>query len=168
MGNRHNGNFEHIATAVGQELLRRRQCLSTVESCTGGWIAQAITTIAGSSAWFEAGFVTYSNASKTTMVGVPSSVLDVRGAVSAEAVESMVAGGCRATGTEWGVAVSGIAGPGGGTAAKPVGTVYIAWQGFARPVWSKHFHFSGDRKNIRIQTVEAALQGLLAALQDHL
>jgi len=158
--------LQSISTMLGQELLRRRQRLVTVESCSGGWIAQVITAVAGSSAWFEAGFVTYSNASKTTLVGVPEKLLTSCGAVSAAVVEAMVTGGCRITGAQWGIAVSGIAGPGGGTSEKPVGTVLIAWQGIEQHTWSRQYHFEGDREAVRLQTVQAALQGLLAALRS--
>ncbi|HED12204.1 MAG TPA: CinA family protein [Gammaproteobacteria bacterium] len=160
-------NLQQISTLVGQELLRRQQRLITVESCTGGSIAQVITAIAGSSAWFEGGFITYSNASKVALVGVSAAVLASAGAVSAEVVEAMVAGGCQRIGAQWGVAVSGVAGPGGGTPDKPVGTVYIAWQDGKQYIWSCRFFFEGDREEVRLQTVQAALQGLLSALRSY-
>jgi len=159
-------NLQQLVASAGQELQRRQQRLTTVESCTGGWIAQVITAVAGSSVWFEAGFVTYSNAAKTALVGVPERMLKTCGAVSVAVVEAMVAGGCQVTGAQWGIAVSGIAGPGGGTPDKPVGTVLIAWQGLEQGLWSRQFHFEGDREAVRLQTVQVAIQGLWSALQS--
>jgi nicotinamide-nucleotide amidase len=148
------------AARLGVTLTARGWRLATAESCTGGWIAKALTDVAGSSAWFEGGFVTYSNASKTTLLGVPAKLIDDHGAVS-EAVVVAMAEGCRGrTGADLACAVSGIAGPGGGTDAKPVGTV---WIGFAGPtgVRAECHALGGDRNAIRRFAVEAALTGLL-------
>lgn len=134
--------------------------VTTAESCTGGGIAEAITRIPGSSAWFEAGYITYSNAQKVVQLQVPPALLQEVGAVSGEVVEAMVAGACLHSGAACGVAVSGIAGPEGGTPEKPVGTVWIAWQVNGQRD-SRCMHFSGDRQAVRQQTVEMTLDGLL-------
>jgi len=134
--------------------------VSTAESCTGGGIAEAITRIAGSSAWFEAGYVTYSNRQKTRQLGVPEALFGQVGAVSQEVVEAMVKGAQLASGARFAVAVSGVAGPGGGSADKPVGTVWLAWSD-GQQVVSERRQFDGDREAVRRQTVIAALEGLL-------
>ncbi len=134
--------------------------MSTAESCTGGGIAEAITRIAGSSAWFEAGYVTYSNRQKTRQLGVPEALFGQVGAVSQEVVEAMVKGAQLASGARFAVAVSGVAGPGGGSADKPVGTVWLAWSD-GQQVVSERRQFDGDREAVRRQTVIAALEGLL-------
>lgn len=139
--------------------------LATAESCTGGGIAQAVTAIAGSSAWFDRGFVTYSNASKIEMLGVSPQLIDQYGAVSEGVVRAMTQGALAASKADWAVAVSGIAGPGGGSAEKPVGTVWLAWQqrGFLSSV--ECAHFQGDRTSIREQTIKRALDVLIGRLQ---
>ena len=150
-----------LAADVGALLLARRQKVLTVESCTGGGIAEALTRIPGSSGWFERAWITYSNAAKAEEVGVPEAVLRDYGAVSNEVVSAMVNGALAKVQDAWAVAVSGIAGPDGGSAAKPVGTVWIAWSG-PGPMGtvSQDFLFKGDRAAVRQQTVEAALRGL--------
>lgn len=140
--------------------------VTTAESCTGGGIAEAITRIAGSSAWFEAGYVTYSNAQKTAMLQVPSELFVTDGAVSLPVVEAMVRGAVKHSGARFGVAVSGIAGPAGGSAEKPVGTVCFAWAD-GDAVTSEQQLFSGDRAAVRRKTVEHALRGLLLLLPDN-
>ncbi|MCW8156872.1 CinA family protein [Stutzerimonas stutzeri] len=154
-------NLTELAARLGEELQRLGAQATTAESCTGGGIAEAITRIAGSSAWFEAGYITYSNAQKTRQLGVPAELFEQVGAVSAEVVQAMARGAQRNSEARFAVAVSGVAGPGGGTAEKPVGTVWIAWADGAQ-VYAQHHLFSGDRQAVREQTVAAALQGLIA------
>lgn len=149
-----------LAAQLGRQLLARRAQVCTAESCTGGGIAEAITRVAGSSAWFEAGYVTYSNRQKTAQLNVPLQLFDSVGAVSREVVEAMVRGACQHSGAQYGVAVSGIAGPEGGTPQKPVGTVWLACSVDGQ-VSSRCCHFSGDRAQVRWQAVQAALQELL-------
>ena len=151
-------------TQLAAELGRRLQVLnahvSTAESCTGGGIAEAITRIAGSSAWFEAGYVTYSNRQKTRQLKVPADLFEQVGAVSREVVEAMARGAQHASHAHFAVAVSGIAGPDGGSPNKPVGTVWLAW-GVGEAVFAECRHFPGNRDEVRRQTVKAALEGLL-------
>ncbi|MBU0835852.1 MAG: CinA family protein [Gammaproteobacteria bacterium] len=154
-------NLTELAAQLGDALQRLGAQVSTAESCTGGGIAEAITRIAGSSAWFEAGYITYSNAQKTRQLGVPAELFKQVGAVSAEVVQAMARGAQRNSGARFAVAVSGIAGPGGGTAEKPVGTVWIAWADDSH-VQAQRYLFTGDREAVREQAVAAALQGLLA------
>lgn len=149
---------------VGSALRVRRQVLATAESCTGGWIAKVITDIPGSSGWFDRGFVTYSNAAKFELLGVSKSVLATYGAVSAEIVAAMVTGALARARADVAVAVSGIAGPDGGSADKPVGTVYLAWARRDEAAQVAHRQFIGDRDTVRRQTVIAALQGILDVL----
>ena len=153
--------LESLAAEVGQALRRKGWMLATAESCTGGWIAQVSTAIAGSSEWFERGFVTYSNAAKEEMLGVRAETLAQHGAVSEATVREMAAGALARSRAQVAVAVSGIAGPGGGGVEKPVGTVWIAWAGAAGVVVTR-YHFAGDRHAVRAQTVQQALHGMLA------
>jgi len=149
-----------LSTRLGEHLHRFNAQVTTAESCTGGGIAEAITRVPGSSAWFEAGYVTYSNAQKTRQLNVPEALFIEVGAVSQEVVEAMVRGAQAASSARFAVAVSGIAGPDGGSPAKPVGTVWLAWADGDR-VFSERRHFDGDRESVRRQTVIAALDGLL-------
>ncbi len=151
---------EALAAELGRALQLASAQVTTAESCTGGGIAEAITRIAGSSAWFESGFITYSNVQKTRQLGVPADLFAQVGAVSQEVVEAMVRGALRASGAHYGVAVSGIAGPGGGSPEKPVGTVWLAWAAGDQIV-AKCFQFDGDRQAVREQSVDAALVGLI-------
>lgn len=153
-------NLTELAAQLGERLLRLNQQVTTAESCTGGGIAEAITRIAGSSAWFEAGFVTYSNAQKTSQLGVPEYLFEEVGAVSREVVEAMARGAQQGSGARFAVAVSGVAGPGGGSPQKPVGTVWLAWAA-GDQLFAHCFHFAGDRQAVREQSVEAALVGLI-------
>lgn len=153
-------NLTELATRLGMQLSALSAQVTTAESCTGGGIAEAITRVAGSSAWFEAGYVTYSNAQKTRQLGVPAELFETIGAVSREVVERMASGAQRASGARFAVAVSGIAGPGGGTLEKPVGTVWIAWADGER-LLARRCLFAGDRQAVRGQTVETALVGLI-------
>ena len=148
------------AAELGLLLKALNAQVTTAESCTGGGIAEAITRIAGSSAWFEAGFVTYSNQQKTRQLEVPEPLFARVGAVSREVVEAMVRGAQRQSGARFAVAVSGVAGPGGGSPEKPVGTVWLAW-GTGDEVSSERRHFPGNRDEVRQQTVIAALEGLI-------
>ncbi len=148
-----------LATTLGEGLRTVTAQTTTAESCTGGGIAEAITRIPSSSAWFEAGYVTYSNKQKTIQLGVPDELFGRVGAVSREVVEAMVAGACERSGARFGVAVSGVAGPDGGSADKPVGTVWLAWADGAQ-LFSQRRQFTGDRDEVRRQTVKAALTGL--------
>jgi len=149
-----------LSTRLGEHLRRLNAQVTTAESCTGGGIAEAITRVPGSSAWFEAGYVTYSNAQKTRQLGVLEPLFSQVGAVSQEVVEAMARGAQRASGARFAVAVSGVAGPDGGSAAKPVGTVWLAWAD-GEHLLSERRHFEGDREAVRRQTVIAALDGLL-------
>src|SRR5271168_4265923 len=156
--------LQRLAERVGRRLLERRCFLATAESCTGGWIAKAITDIAGSSQWLLEGFVTYSDEAKIRQLGVPRTVLKMNGAVSEATVKAMAAGALRRSGAQLAVAVTGIAGPGGAVAGKPVGTVWLGWatrrRGAIR-VAAALRRFRGDRETVRRKTVRAALQGLL-------
>lgn len=154
-----------LAARLGEALLAHGAQVTTAESCTGGGIAEAITRIAGSSAWFEAGFVTYSNAQKTRQLGVPDALFSTVGAVSCEVVAAMVRGAQAQSGARYATAVSGVAGPGGGSAEKPVGTVWVAWAD-GEQLFSRRFQFAGSRDAVRLQTVEAALHGLLRLLVE--
>lgn len=155
--------LEDLAADAGAALRARQQSLATAESCTGGMVAAALTSVSGSSAWFMAGWVTYSNAAKQRDLGVPAYLIETHGAVSAEVVEAMALGARSRAGTDWSLAVSGIAGPGGGTPFKPVGTVWLAWAG-PNGVVSEHHLFAGDRAAVRHAAVETLLAGLLARL----
>jgi nicotinamide-nucleotide amidase len=149
-----------LARQLGDRLKPLAAQVVTAESCTGGGIAEAITRVAGSSAWFEAGYVTYSNSQKSAQLGVPDELFARLGAVSREVVEAMVRGACRRSGARFGVAVSGIAGPDGGTPEKPVGTVWLAWADGPR-LFSQRRLFLGNRRQVRQATVRAALEGLI-------
>jgi nicotinamide-nucleotide amidase len=154
-----------LAARVGRRMLKSRHSVATAESCTGGWIAKAITDIAGSSEWFTEGFVTYSNESKSRSLGVPRSVLRTEGAVSEAAVRAMARGALKRSGAKLSVAVTGIAGPGGAVVGKPVGTVWLGWaerRGRSIRVAVQLKHFRGNRDAVRRKTVRAALEGLLA------
>ena len=157
--------LQSLSINIGERLLARKLLLATAESCTGGWVAQAITAAAGSSAWFDCGFVTYSNEAKQHLLDVPARLLEIDGpgAVSEETVLAMTAGAIANSRARVAVAVSGIAGPDGGSADKPVGTVWIAWQWEQRRL-ARKFQFNGDRTAVREASVLAALEGLLALL----
>jgi len=150
---------------VGRRLLAKKARLAVAESCTGGLIAKLVTYIAGSSDWFERGLVTYSNASKQDLLGVAPEVIAQHGAVSREAAEAMARGLLVMTPADWGIAVTGIAGPGGGSPEKPVGLVWFAWAHRDGPVEAESRQFPGGREQIRAAAAEAALQGLLKRLE---
>ncbi len=149
-----------LARQLGECLKPLTAQVTTAESCTGGGIAEAITRIPGSSAWFEAGYVTYSNTQKTAQLGVPAELFAQVGAVSREVVEAMVRGACSRSGARFGVAVSGVAGPDGGSPEKPVGTVWLAWADGER-LFAERRQFPGNRDQVRHATVQAALEGLI-------
>ena len=151
--------LDALARRTGHWLLERGWRLATAESCTGGWIAETVTAIAGSSAWFDCGLVTYSYAAKTRLLGVPQALLARVGAVSEPVVEAMAHGALANSGAQVAVAVSGIAGPGGGQPGKPVGTVCFAWVWPGQPVRTETRHFSGDRAAVQAQAVCHALSG---------
>jgi nicotinamide-nucleotide amidase len=152
-----------LAQAAGRAALARHVRIATAESCTGGLIAGTITAVAGSSDWFECGFVTYSNAAKVRDLGVAGETIERFGAVSLEAAQAMAEGARRVTGVDWALAVTGVAGPAGGTPAKPVGTVCFAWAG-PEGMEASWRLLPGDRGAIRVESVRIALQGLLDRL----
>lgn len=152
-----------LATRVGQALKARNFLLSTAESCTGGGVAQAVTEIAGSSEWFDCGFVTYSNASKNELLDIPEALIAQHGAVSEEIAAAMVDGAIANSSSDVAVSTTGIAGPGGAVPGKPVGTVCFGWK-VRDQIFTERLVFSGDRQAVRAQAVEHALQGLLRML----
>lgn len=156
--------LEALAARVGEALLARGETLATAESCTGGWIGQSLTAIAGSSAWFDRGFITYSNQAKTEELGVPEALLARVGAVSEPVAAAMAQGAQRQGRITWALAVSGIAGPGGGSRSKPVGTVCFAWAGPDQVLQVGTQHFPGNREEVRAHTVAHALTVLLQHL----
>jgi nicotinamide-nucleotide amidase len=152
-----------LARALGSAALQRRLRLATAESCTGGLVAAAITAVAGSSDWFDRGFVTYSDAAKVKDLAVPAATLARYGAVSEQTALAMAQGALRGGEAQWSVAVTGIAGPGGGTPDKPVGTVCFAWVGPSL-AQTLRVRLDGDRAGVRRESVRIALQGLLERL----
>lgn len=154
--------IDRIAVA----LIRRRERIGTAESCTGGLVAAACTSLSGSSAWFERGVVSYSNEAKAELLGVPKGLIALHGAVSAEVAEHIARGLLAHAPIDWALSVTGIAGPSGGSADKPVGTVWLALVHAGRParVWRENF--GGDRHAVRAQTVRAGLMALCEALED--
>jgi nicotinamide-nucleotide amidase len=151
-----------LAERVGKALKSCDQMLVTAESCTGGWIAQAVTMVPGSSEWFERGYVTYTYISKREMLGVKDATLGAHGAVAEEVVREMAEGALERSHAQVSVAVSGIAGPGGGTPGKPVGTVCFAWASKDAATRAQTVRFRGDRDAVRRLAVERALEGVLA------
>ncbi|WP_455235344.1 CinA family protein [Thiogranum longum] len=149
-----------LVAGLAHRLQQRGEMLATAESCTGGWVAKVCTDAPGSSAWFERGLVTYSNASKQELVDVSADTLAQFGAVSEQTVREMVVGLLHHSHAQWGLAISGIAGPGGGSADKPVGTVWVAWAGPGDWTRSQRFYFEGVRDDVRQQAVAAALSVL--------
>ncbi len=150
-----------LSEAVGQMLKASGLMLVTAESCTGGWIGEALTMVPGSSEWFERGYITYTNTAKREMLGVRAETLEQCGAVSEATVREMAAGALAASHAQIAVAVSGVAGPAGGTPAKPVGMVCLAWAFGNGRVFAETRNFAGDREAVRRQTVERALAGVL-------
>jgi nicotinamide-nucleotide amidase len=157
--------IHRLAVRLGRHLLSSRRSVATAESCTGGWIAKAITDVAGSSQWFEAAYVTYSNPAKERALGVNRHTLARHGAVSEAVVREMARGALAASGADLAVAVSGIAGPDGGTADKPVGLVWLCWgsrRGRSSRLETRRVRLRGNRAAVRSRSVVLALQGLLA------
>jgi nicotinamide-nucleotide amidase len=155
-----------LAERVGRALEQRGLMVATAESCTGGWVAEAITMVPGSSAWFERGFVSYTYISKREMLGVRAETLEQHGAVSEPVVQQMVLGALERSHAQVALAVSGTAGPSGGTPQKPVGTVCIAWGSKNLEPRSETLHFAGDREAVRRQSVIHALTVLLDMLEE--
>ena len=155
-----------LAKRIGARLRKRKLKLATAESCTGGWIAQAVTSVSGSSAWFDRGFVTYSNAAKRELLGVRARTLSRFGAVSRETAREMAAGALARSRAQVSIAVTGVAGPTGGTRKKPVGMVCIAWSRRKGAMESVTRRFLGSRERVRRQSVMVALQGLLERLEE--
>ena len=153
-----------LSERLGKVCLAQGVAVTAAESCTGGGVAAAITDVSGSSAYFETGYVTYSNATKTRLLGVPEAILEQHGAVSQAVVEAMVQGACQDSGAELGVAISGVAGPSGGTPDKPVGLVWFAWSAHGR-ISTESCCFPGGRGEVREQAVRHALLGLIQALE---
>jgi nicotinamide-nucleotide amidase len=154
-----------LATELGQLLLARGETVTTAESCTGGLIAGAITEVAGSSAWFDRGYITYANQAKAAMLDVPMAFIDGLGAVSEPVVAAMAQGAADGAAARWAVAVSGIAGPTGGTPEKPVGTVWLAW---ATPygITTERQVFAGGRSEVRSATVYRALERMVELMKE--
>ena len=161
-----NQRITQLAGQLGEILLADNLTVTAAESCTGGGIAEAFTRVPGSSRWFEVGFVTYSNMAKSRVLGVEEKVLASVGAVSQPVVEQMVNGVLLEAQADIAVAVSGIAGPDGGSEDKPVGTVWFAWARDNGEVVARLHHFSGDRLAVRHQSVVVALEGLIALAQS--
>jgi nicotinamide-nucleotide amidase len=154
-----------LAKRLGARLMMKGLKLATAESCTGGWIAKVLTDIAGSSDWFECAIVSYSNEAKKHFLKVPDGILLDHGAVSENTVLAMQQGIFMETRADAGISVSGIAGPGGGSEEKPVGTVWIAVSTRGQMVHTQKFLFEGDRNQVRLQAVEAALRSLLELVE---
>lgn len=155
-----------LAARVGGALLAQGLILTTAESCTGGWIAKVMTDVPGSSGWFERGFVVYDNAAKQELLGVQESTLLAYGAVSGETVTELAEGALTRSRAGLAMAVSGIAGPDGGSPDKPVGMVWIGWARPGMPTRRRCYRFGGDREAVRRQAVRAALEGALAWLGE--
>ncbi|MDX1433842.1 MAG: nicotinamide-nucleotide amidohydrolase family protein [Gammaproteobacteria bacterium] len=159
-------DLEALAARVGERLLARGSMLATAESCTGGLAASVVTAVPGSSRWFERGFVTYSNEAKCDMLGVGAETLAAHGAVSEAAVAEMARGALAHSRAGVSLAISGVAGPGGGSAAKPVGTVCLAWASRDGTAHARRVHCAGDRAAVRRQAVALALTGVLELLEQ--
>ena len=157
--------MEKLSRTLGERLKSAGAMLVTAESCTGGWVAEAVTSVAGSSDWFERGFVAYSNDAKRELLGVRPETLSQHGAVSEETAREMARGALERSRGTLAAAVTGIAGPGGGSAEKPVGMVCFAWAGKAGWLRSETRNFGGDRESVRRQSVIRALEGVLQVLE---
>lgn len=155
-----NNNLIELSKLLKQKSYK----MATAESCTGGWVAKLATDMPGSSDWFDRGIVSYSNQSKEELLGVLSNTLNEYGAVSEQIVNEMVEGLLKFSSVSAGVAISGIAGPDGGTDTKPVGTVWIAWKILSQPVKTHCYLFSGNREQVRLQAVNSAVEGLVELL----
>lgn len=158
--------LEALSVRVGEALLGRKSMLACAESCTGGWVSEVVTATGGSSQWFERGYVTYSNAAKQELLDVKAETLRLDGAVSEAVVREMAAGALRRSHAQIALAISGVAGPSGGSPGKPVGTVCFAWVLQGGAPTAETMHFSGDREAVRKQSVIHALRGLLRELGE--
>lgn len=158
-------SLELLAEYLGQQMTESGISLVVAESCTGGWVAKLMTDIAGSSLFFDRGYVTYSNEAKHEMLGVKEKTLEIHGAVSEQTVSEMVSAALTKSHAGVALAISGIAGPGGGTPDKPVGTVWFAWKKRDQAVMTRIMHLEGNRDSIRRQAVERALNGVLELLE---
>lgn len=152
-----------LAAEVGQQLLKRAVKVAVAESCTGGLLAATITSVPGSSGWFEYGVVTYSAQAKQVLLGLPVSAVSTQSVVSEPTACALASGVQKLADAEYGIGITGVAGPGGGSAHYPVGTVVIGWA--AQDVQARTYHFSGDREAVRMQAVYVALQGLLMIIE---
>lgn len=155
---------KQLADRLGELAINKGIMISTAESCTGGWVSEMITSVPGSSGWFDRGFITYSNTAKEEMLGVDTETLEKHGAVSEQTAREMAQGALEHSHAQISVAITGIAGPGGGTEEKPVGTIWFAWSDKKNTIARKEL-FSGDRYAIRQQAVITALKGLLELME---
>lgn len=153
-----------LADQFGHALKQAGRSVATAESCTGGWLGEVLTSVPGSSLWYERGFITYSNMAKREMLGVRTETLTRFGAVSEQTARAMAEGTLAHSHADLAVAITGIAGPAGGSPEKPVGTVCFAWGARRVPVYSTTRRFSGDREGVRREAVKAAIEGLQALL----
>lgn len=163
-----NADILHLSATLGQLLQARNARVTVAESCTGGGLGAAITAIPGSSQWFDAGFVAYSNAAKQRWLNVDKALLDHLGAVSGDVAEAMAKGALAQADADYAAAITGIAGPEGGTPEKPVGTVWLGWASRQGHCSCKVYRFKGDRESVRQQSIAHALQGLLVVVQSEL
>ena len=150
---------------LARQCLERQVRIATAESCTGGWIAKSCTDLAGSSEWFERGFVTYSNEAKQDMLGISKATISDFGAVSEQTVSAMAKGTLINSQADWAIAISGVAGPGGGSKINPVGSVWFAWMNANQDLHTSKKQFSGDREAVRKQSVDYALEELIKLLK---
>lgn len=156
--------FDKLVAELAVQAQLKQIRIATAESCTGGWVAQELTALAGSSEWFECGFITYSNEAKQSMLNVPQALLASDDAVSESVVIAMATGAVENSRADLSVSISGVAGPGGGSPKNPVGTVWLAWYLEGNEVESRCYHFSGERSDVRQQAVEQAIKGLIKQL----
>lgn len=154
-------NLDNLVNNLAAVLKAKKAMLATAESCTGGWVSQVITSIAGSSHWFDRGFVVYTNVAKREMLGVDTALLARFGAVSEQVARAMAEGALKHSRAGYVLAITGVAGPGGGTAEKPVGTVWFAWTGHGQQTQTRKCRFDGDRQSVRAQAVETSLAGMI-------
>lgn len=159
-------SIKQLISAIVPELIKQKRIIASAESCTGGWVAKSVTDFDGSSEWFDSAIVTYSNKAKVELLGVQQSILDANGAVSQPVVKEMVLGLLDRCNANIGVSISGIAGPGGGSDDKPVGTVWLAWATPGVLIEAARFKFKGDRNQVRMQAVVEAFKGVQRILKN--
>jgi len=159
-------SINQLISAIVPELIKQKRVIASAESCTGGWVAKSVTDYDGSSEWFDSAIVTYSNKAKVELLGVQQSTLDINGAVSQPVVKEMVLGLLDRCDANIGVSISGIAGPGGGSDDKPVGTVWLAWATPGVLIEAARFKFKGDRNQVRMQAVVEAFKGVQRILNN--